>query len=364
VKIVLATGIYPPDIGGPATYVAKLAAELVRLSHDVTVIAYGTPLADDGASLYRIIRVPKTGGPLGRWRRYATVLREVGRHADVVEAFSAVSVGVPLLFSRLRGPVTVLRLGGDFPWERATDRGYQHSLRAWLTARAPSARVLSAVLYRFDHIVFSTEFQRRLYRSTYAHLPPSSVIENALSVETESPVLHQAHSPFRLLSFGRFVPFKNLPALIRAMHFLPGCTLTLVGEGPAEADIRRVLESHPEFGKRVRVFGPVHGLAKRELFRDHDLLVVPSLTEISPNSALEARASGLPVLLTRETGLSDRLTDGMVLAHLRTPEAIALAVETMISRYSLLAPQAAAPLHPRSWHAVAEEHLSLFTRLR
>ncbi len=42
-KIVLATGIYPPDIGGPATYSSALAEQLHAKGHDVTVIAY-TPL--------------------------------------------------------------------------------------------------------------------------------------------------------------------------------------------------------------------------------------------------------------------------------------------------------------------------------
>ena len=40
-KIVLATGIYPPDIGGPATYVAKLAEELPKRGCEVKVVTYG-----------------------------------------------------------------------------------------------------------------------------------------------------------------------------------------------------------------------------------------------------------------------------------------------------------------------------------
>lgn len=39
-KIVLATGIYPPDIGGPATYAYHLAKEFTDRQHQVTVVTY------------------------------------------------------------------------------------------------------------------------------------------------------------------------------------------------------------------------------------------------------------------------------------------------------------------------------------
>ena len=46
-KVVFATGIFPPDIGGPATYVNGLARHLSRSGKDVEVIAYGEPTDTD-----------------------------------------------------------------------------------------------------------------------------------------------------------------------------------------------------------------------------------------------------------------------------------------------------------------------------
>lgn len=359
-KLVLATGIFPPDIGGPATYVATLAEELSTLGHDVTVVTYGQTLPPRGA--YRLRHVSKSGGPLFRWRRYAEELRRAAEGADVVEAFSSVSVGIPLVLSRLRGPKLVLRLGGDFPWERATDRGYNGSLRAWFTSSRPTAQLLAPVLRRFDHLIFSTQYQHELYARAYRGLPSSSVIENALPGGT--PVPHALHRPPRLLSFGRFVRFKNLPALARAMVQLPDCHLTFVGEGPDEGHIRSVCAAHPPLTERIRFLPPAHGAEKTAIFAEHDLLVVPSLTDISPNSALEARSAGLPVLLTRETGLSERLTKGMMLADLQAPDQIASAVRSALSRYDVLAAEAATPPVARTWSEVAADHIALFSRLR
>jgi glycosyltransferase involved in cell wall biosynthesis len=358
--MVLATGISPPDLGGPAPAAANRARERARGGHRVAVVTYGAPRQAPGE--YAVRAVAKEGGPLLRWRRYAAALRDEAADADVVEAFSSVSAGIPTVFARLRRPKLVLRLGGDFPWERATDRGYPRSLRAWFAEMPPSARLIAPILRRFDHLVFSTEYQRELYRQAYAGLPASSVIENALP-EPVAAAPHALRRPARLLSFGRFVAFKNLPVLVRALRDLPDCTLTFVGEGPAEGSIRQALAAHPDTASRVSFRPPAHGEEKARVFAEHDLLVVPSLTDISPNAALEARSAGLPVLLTRETGLSERLTAGMRLAEMGAPAAVADAIRRALAEYADLAAAAARPPLKRDWDAVAAEHLALFSRL-
>src|SRR5207237_426613 len=102
---------------------------------------------------------------------------------------------------------------------------------------------------------------------------------------------------------------------------------------------------------------------KAALFSEHDLFVTPSLTDISPNSALEARSAGLPVLLTNQTGLSKRFTDGMLLRDLTTPEHIINGLKEARANYPLLALQASTPVLPRSWSQVARELLELFSSL-
>jgi len=165
----------------------------------------------------------------------------------------------------------------------------------------------------------------------------------------------------RILFFGRFVGFKNLPALITAMKDLPSAKLTLVGDGPLKDRLRNQVQ---ELGlnDRVEFLETVHGEEKQKIFAAHDLLVIPSVTELSPNSALEARAAGLPVLLTKETGLSSRLTEGMFLRDIRTPEDIKKAVEEVRTNYESVAAKASAELPKRSWSDVASEILTLISR--
>jgi len=363
-KIILATGIYPPEIGGPATYVRALAEELSRKGTDVIVITYGEPhTAED----WKVIKVSKSI-PILRWISYALALRAHGKDADAVIAFSSISVGVPLWLSHLTKPKKILRLGGDFFWERYTDQGGMMSLRAWYASKPRLQSLMQNILSIFDHIVFSTRFQEEIYEKFYPSLPSHSVIENALP--SGLPKKHEKHEPFRILFMGRFVGFKNLEALVQsvvALHptspRLRGTSatplhgqliLTFVGDGPTKSRLQSLTKDlHIE--DFVQFIHPVHGEEKQKMFAEQDLLIIPSITEISPNVALEARSEGLPVLLTLETGLSEWLTKGMLVQDLSTEDKIRKSIIYAMDHYNDIASSAFLSPVARGWDTVAEE---------
>lgn len=360
-KIVLATGIYPPQIGGPATYTKELAEKLANSGHDITVVTYGEVEKSENWSVESVSR----SIPIIRWWWYSQKLREVGADADIVYAFSSISCGVPLVLSALKKPKKVLRLGGDFLWERYTDFGGTKSLCAFYKSPFILGKwIMTRLLNQFDHIVFSTEFQQKIYEEHYKKLPRHSVIENALAtvIDLTREANASPHTPFRLLFMGRTVPFKNIPSLIDAMAQMPDCFLTIVGEGPMDDILRKKVE-HLGLHTRIQFSVSVSGKEKRDLFASHDLLVLPSLTDISPNTALEARSSGLPVLLTQETGLSAELQQGMTLATMTLPKDIVTAVDTARKNYSSLQSACKTPLAERPWKVVAGDHSSLFAQI-
>ncbi len=362
-RIVLATGIYPPDFGGPATYVRALAKQLSDAGDDVTVISYAPSSMSGGAlpeDTWKVIRVPRGGGPLIRWMRYAMALRRVGANADVIEAFSSVSCGMPLILSGLRTPRRVLRLGGEFFWERYTDSGGRLPLQEWMRQNGLHHAIMGWLLRRFHHIVFSSRFQCELTLARHPALASTSVIENALP--EPKPALHHLHTPLRLLFLGRFVRFKNLDHLLLALCRLPDATLTLAGDGPCRAALEQFASTLNLTG-RVTFLPAIGERERAELFAEHDLLVLPSFTEISPNVALEARATGLPVLLTTSTGLSEQLTQGMFLRRLAEPAEIASAIGEARDRFAELATEAAKTHALRTWKQVADDHCTLFAKL-
>lgn len=359
-KIVLATGIYSPDIGGPATYVRALSEELTKRGETVTVITYAKSVqpSDDPVP---VMRISRSGFFLSRWMRYAKALRVHAADADIVYCFSSVSCGFPLILSRIKKPKRFLRLGGDFAWERYTDKGGKKTLREYYASYSGifGRLLLWPVFSAFHHIVFSTAFQRDLCRKWFTSLPAHSVIENALPGATEL-VSHSRHDPLKFLFVGRFVRFKNLEKLVKAVARVPLATLTLVGDGPMRTKAMDLARSLQLQG-RIAVLPPVYGADLFRVFKDHDVLILPSLTEISPNVALEARTAGLPVLLTEEHGLSSALSQGMWVRPLQSVTEITKAILEIDHGYEQAAAEAGKPLTvTRGWEEVTQEHLRLF----
>ena len=253
-----------------------------------------------------------------------------------------------------------MRLGGDFLWERYTDRGGKLGLREWYKQKGCRLQVAGWLLRHFDHVIFSSAFQRDIYLDHYKTLPSYSVLENA--VPSGIPVLHEKHAPLRLLFLGRLVGFKNLPLLVAAIKDLPRTTLTIAGSGPLLASLQACAATS-DVADRVAFIGNRDGSEKQKLFYEHDLLVLPSITEISPNVALEARSVGMLVLLTQENGLSTSLQKGIVVRDLSDRQKIASAIHEVEKKYQTIAQECAQPALQRSWGVIAQEHVELFSRL-
>lgn len=162
--------------------------------------------------------------------------------------------------------------------------------------------------------------------------------------------------PLRILMVGRFVEKKGFPHGLRAVSRLRARGLpvacTLVGESTG-ADrsrretgrIRRVLEEEG-IEDRVRLPGRVpHGRLRR-LYYDHHLLLVPSVTAEdgdheggAPVSAIEAAATGMPVVASRHQDLPEVVEDGETgfLVPEREPGEIARALARFVEEPPLLA---------------------------
>jgi hypothetical protein len=96
-SILITTGIFAPDIGGPASYAKALATRLSSQGVAVTVVAYSSVArhGDDAALPFRVRRV-WTKLPWGL-RHALFFLRVVfaARRSDGILTLNAVSAGVP-----------------------------------------------------------------------------------------------------------------------------------------------------------------------------------------------------------------------------------------------------------------------------
>ncbi len=126
-----------------------------------------------------------------------------------------------------------------------------------------------------------------------------TVIPNPVAVESLSPPSRVVRADgFRLLAAGRFVDaMKQFSLLLEAFASLaesfPGWRLTLCGDGP-DAKLYRKLIARYGLEERIKLPGVVADMPS--LYKDSDLVCVPSRYEGFSLVAVEAGAFSLPVV--------------------------------------------------------------------
>jgi len=195
-------------------------------------------------------------------------------------------------------------------WRRGTDvrltRLFSRSLSKLVLKKADAVIALTEDMKR--------EIQTILNREVF-------VIPNGIDFERfhnlsrdEMRYELQARADERLVVFvGRFRPEKGVRYLIKAMEIISRKSryirLILVGEGPEEEDLKRLVEQL-NLRDCINFLGQVPNEKVPQYMAASDVFVLPSLAEGFPNVILEAMASGLAIVASKVSGLPEIVEDG------------------------------------------------------
>jgi glycosyltransferase involved in cell wall biosynthesis len=137
-----------------------------------------------------------------------------------------------------------------------------------------------------------------------------------------------------LLCVGRLVPGKGVQYLLEALNLVrqvrPDAILTVTGDGTFRPELEDLCASLG-LTAAVRFIGAQSRSRLPELYAEADLLVLPTLSEVFSYVALEAAATGVPVVATNVGAIPEILGDGAFLVPPMDPEALAEGILTALS---------------------------------
>ena len=324
-RVGLVTGIFPPDIGGPATFIPALGAGLVERGHGVEVVTFSDSARAAGGWPFPVRRIGRASR-LRHVRAVGAILR-MAQRSDVL--FVNGLVEAAMLANRFARRPCVVKVVGDSAWERARNRGLTtQAFTAFQEKRHPGViacwqRRRNAALRRATAVTVPSEFLRTVVESWGIGRPvrviPNGVdesfvhaAETAVAEAANLDEARRAHNlPARFLLYaGRLTNWKGCDTLIRALPELPeDVALVIVGDGP-ELKALVGITGRQKLVERVRFLPPVGRTALAALMRAAACVVLNSGYEGQPHVLLEAMAVGAPVAAAAECGTPELVRDG------------------------------------------------------
>lgn len=324
-RLLIATPLYPPDLGGPATY-AKLLEEEFPIP--VSVVKF----SDVRGS-------PK----LIRHLRYFWNVFKAAKDADVVLALDPVSVGLPALWAaRLRRKTFVVKIVGDYAWEQGVQRfSITDTLDSFVRrtdlpfAVSLLRRIETHVAKGAKRIIVPSDYLKGIVRAWGISPERIEVIYNAIVLDGEG----QAPEAFASLpkpviaTAGRLVPWKRVGGIIDAVAALPSDvdgSLLVIGDGPN----RSMLETQAaqRLPGRALFAGALKHADTLATMHAADIFVLNSTYEGLSHVLIEALMLGKPVIATNVGGNGELITneENGLLVPSNDTQALKEAIERLI----------------------------------
>lgn len=107
----------------------------------------------------------------------------------------------------------------------------------------------------------------------------------------------------KFLFVGRLTAVKNLHFLINVFNKLPNCSLTIVGFGELEKELRGIASDNIVFT------GAIPNKELSAVYQSHDVFILPSFSEVWGLVVEEALNNGIPVIVSDRVGCADEVID-------------------------------------------------------
>ncbi|MFH1170788.1 MAG: glycosyltransferase family 4 protein [Candidatus Vogelbacteria bacterium] len=322
-KILIATPLYPPDIGGPATYSKLLFDELPKKGVEVLVLSFG-----EVRTLPKIIR----------HIIYFFKLLKKAHGVDIIFAQDTASVGFPSLWvSKILAKRFFVRVPGDYTWEQSTQRfgvvdsidEFQDKRYGW---RVEFLRKIQKITVNgADTVIAPSQYFRQLVSRWVKNPSKVFCIYNGIDLSA-IPEPSSVYEPKTIISAGRLVPWKGFSVLIMMMCSLPGWKLSIAGDGPMRKELENVAIKSG-VSDRVFFLGQIPRKELIQKIQNSEVFVLNTSFESFSFQIVEAMAAGTPVITTNIGNLSEIIDNGKsgILITLNDGKALVSSIEHLSS---------------------------------
>ena len=312
-NILITVGIFPPDIGGPASFVPKISNFLIENGHNVKIICLAEVESNHTEDNLDVIRIKRSKNLPIRWIKTIYQIVKNGRRSDLIFVNG---LGVESTIANLIIKKQLIRkIVGDPVWERAYNKKrttesfdeFQNNKHSFLIEvqkllRNWSINSAEIVITPSDHLksfVSGIGFSNKILK-----------INNGVDI-TDIKRSNESKVDINLIIISRLVVQKNINIVIEAMKLLDNknLKLSIIGEGGEFSKLESTIHDL-NLQNRVQLLGKIDNNKISQFLLTADIFIQASDYEGLPHSVLEAINYEVPILSTEAGGCKDLLNDG------------------------------------------------------
>ena len=326
-KFLLISGIYRPEIGGPATYLPTLAKALIDQSNQVQVITLKNSGAPAQSEVWPVNYITRDQNLLLRFIKTVILIIRKARPAENIFSNGLIQeTAIALLFIKRK---SVAKVVSDPVWERAFNNN-ETSLNVvdFNASNLKFKLKLQRILLRWSlnrfEVVTCPSIQLKNIILNWGVYRPIEFIPNGVSLVTAK----STDTDFDLVTVCRLISLKNIDKIIRA-SVKTNTTVAVVGSGPEEYRLRELAIS---LGGKVTFFGQLERNEVSKILLRSRIYLNLSDHEGLSFSLLEAMSSGLPSIVSNIQGNINVITNGQdgIVVSIKDENQLIYAIKTLM----------------------------------
>ena len=312
-NILITVGIFPPDIGGPASFVPKISDFLIENGHNVKIICLSEVGNINTEDNFDVIRIKRSNNLPIRWIKTIYQIVKNGRRSDLIFVNG---LGVESAIANLILQKQLIRkIVGDPVWERAYNKkritesfdDFQNNKHSFLIEVQKLLRNWSI---NSAEIVITPSDHLKSFVSGIGYSKKILKINNGVNI-TDINRANESKADINLIIISRLVVQKNINIVIEAMKLLDNknLKLSIIGEGGEFSKIESAIHDL-NLENQVQLLGKIDNNKISQFLLTADIFIQASDYEGLPHSVLEAINYEVPILSTETGGCKDLLNDG------------------------------------------------------
>ena len=312
-NILITVGIFPPDIGGPASFVPKISDFLIENGHNVKIICLSEVGNINTEDNFDVIRIKRSNNLPIRWIKTIYQIVKNGKRSDLIFVNG---LGVESAIANLILQKQLIRkIVGDPVWERAYNKkritesfdDFQINKHSFLIEVQKLLRNWSI---NSAEIVITPSDHLKSFVSGIGYSKKILKINNGVNI-TDINRANESKADINLIIISRLVVQKNINIVIEAMKLLDNknLKLSIIGEGGEFSKLKSAIHDL-NLQNQVQLLGKIDNNKISQFLLTADIFIQASDYEGLPHSVLEAINYEVPILSTETGGCKDLLNDG------------------------------------------------------